>query len=106
MLSEIVAAAPNVVGTTASNVSAVVADITGNQITINKGTENGFKNGTKLSIERVVKQIKDPQTGKVLRTVTSTVGKIQLIEVSNGYATGKIISSKGFKIGDVAKAVP
>lgn len=106
MLSEIVAAAPKVVGTTASNVSAVVADITGNQITINKGTENGFKNGTKLSIERVVKQIKDPQTGKVLRTVTSTVGRIQLIEVSNGYSTGKIISGTGFKIGDVAKAVP
>lgn len=107
MLSEIVAAAPKVVGYAAiPNVSAVVADITGNQITINKGTENGFTNGMKLSIERVVKKVKDPQTGNVLRTITSPVGRIELTEVSNGYATGKIISGKGFKIGDIAKAVP
>lgn len=107
MLSEIVAAAPKVAGyATLPNVSAIVADITGNQITINKGTENSFRNGMKLSIERMVKEVKDPQTGNVLRTITSPVGRIELIEVSNGYATGKIISGTGFKVGDLAKVVP
>ncbi len=86
-------------------VSAVVADITGNLITINKGSESGFKTGMNLSIERVVKQVKDPQTGKVLRSITSPIGRVELIEVSNGYATGKIVSGSGFKVQDVAKAV-
>ena len=86
-------------------ISAVVADITGNLITINKGSESGFKTGMNLSIERVVKQVKDPQTGKVLRSITSPIGRVELIEVSNGFATGKIVSGSGFKVQDVAKAV-
>ena len=95
------AALPSVLPT----VSAIVADITGNLITINKGSESGFKSGMNLSIERVVKEVKDPQTGKVLRSITSPIGRVELIEVSNGYATGKIVSGSGFKVQDVAKAV-
>ena len=86
-------------------VSAIVADITGNLITINKGSESGFKSGMNLSIERVVKEVKDPQTGKVLRSITSPIGRVELIEVSNGYATGKIVSGSGFKVQDIAKPV-
>ncbi len=86
-------------------VSAIVADITGNLITINKGSESGFRSGMNLSIERVVKEVKDPQTGKVLRSITSPIGRVELIEVSNGYATGKIVSGSGFKVQDVAKPV-
>lgn len=86
-------------------ISAIVADITGNLITINKGSESGFRTGMNLSIERVVKEVKDPQTGKVLRSITSPIGRVELIEVSNGYATGKIVSGAGFKVQDVAKAV-
>ena len=85
--------------------SAIVADITGNSITINKGSESGFKSGMNLSIERVVKEVKDPQTGKVLRSITSPIGRVELIEVSNGYATGKIVSGSGFKVQDIAKPV-
>ncbi len=95
------ATVPSVVPT----VNAIVADITGNLITINKGSESGFRTGMNLSVERVVKEVKDPQTGKVLRLITSPVGRVELIEVSNGYATGKIVSGSGFKIKDVAKAV-
>ena len=84
-------------------VSAIVADITGNLITINKGSESGFKSGMNLSIERV--EVKDPQTGKVLRSITSPIGRVELIEVSNGYATGKIVSGSGFKVQDIAKPV-
>ena len=86
-------------------VSAIVADITGNLITINKGSESGFKSGMNLSTERVVKEVKDPQTGKVLRSITSPIGRVELIEISNGYATGKIVSGAGFKVQDIAKPV-
>lgn len=45
-------------------ISAIVADITGNLITINKGSESGFRSGMNLSIERVVKEVKDPKLVK------------------------------------------
>ncbi len=86
-------------------VNAIVADITDNLITVNKGSESGFKSGMNLSIERIVKEVKDPQTGKVLRSITSPIGRVELIEVSNGYATGKIVSGSGFKVKDIAKPV-
>lgn len=86
-------------------VSAMVADITGNLITFNKGSESGFRIGMSLSIERVVKEVKDPQTGKVLRSVTSPVGKVELIEVDNGFSTGKVVAGSGFQIQDIAKAM-
>lgn len=86
------------------NVSAVVADVTNNLVTINKGQEAGLKTGMKISIERVAKEIKDPETGKTLRALTSPIGAIELTEVGQGFATGKITNGTGFKRGDMAKA--
>jgi hypothetical protein len=89
--------------TSAVSQPAVIADITTPNVTLNKGTEGGFTKGMTVSIERVVKPIKDPQTGRVLRVVTSPVGQIQITEVGNGFAVGTIKSGKGFKVGDTAK---
>ncbi|NJM68365.1 MAG: penicillin-binding protein activator LpoB [Acaryochloris sp. RU_4_1] len=83
----------------------VVADITGNQITLNKGGVHGFRPGMVVSVERVIKDIKDPTTGKVLRRQTQSVGRIQLTEVDAQSSVGKILTGTGFKVGDVAKAV-
>jgi curli biogenesis system outer membrane secretion channel CsgG len=104
--NEIIAAASRV--TTASSfiptVNAVVADVTNNLVTINKGHEAGLKTGMKISIERVAKEIKDPETGQILRALTNPIGAIELTEVGQGYATGKITVGTGFKRGDMAKA--
>jgi hypothetical protein len=58
-----------------------------------------------VSVERVIKDIKDPTTGKVLRRQTQSVGRIQLTEVDAQSSVGKILTGTGFKVGDVAKAV-
>jgi hypothetical protein len=87
-----------------SNVT-LIADIDKSFVTLNKGTEGGFSKGQKVSIERVVKPIVDPQTGRTLRVVTNAVGQIQITEVGNGFAVGTIISGKGFKVGDTAKPI-
>jgi curli biogenesis system outer membrane secretion channel CsgG len=86
-------------------VEAVVADITGNTVIINKGTQDGFRTGMMLSIERIDRTVLDPQTGEVLRTVTTPIGRIELTEVDARSGVGRVISGTGFQIGDKARAV-
>lgn len=87
------------------NVTALVADVTGNLVTINKGGRDGFTVGMIVSVERLVKQVKDPVTGKVLRSISNSVGRVQLTEVDGSSAVGKIIKGGGFGVGDLAKPV-
>ncbi len=89
---------------TGGGVEATVADITGGQITLNKGTSAGLSKGMTLSVERVSKQVKDPSTGKVIRTISTSIGKIELIEVARDYAVGRVVSGSGFRVGDNVKA--
>lgn len=56
----------------------------------------------KVSIERVGKEIKDPETGKVIRRLTTAIGVVELYDVDTSSSLGKIISGNGFKVGDVA----
>ncbi|HEY9628463.1 MAG TPA: CsgG/HfaB family protein [Coleofasciculaceae cyanobacterium] len=86
------------------NVEAIVADVAGNQVIINKGTRDGFRPGMTLSIERVVREVKDPATGAVLRTVTSPVGSIELTDVDAGSGIGRVVNGTGFRVGDRAVA--
>ncbi|MGB8700421.1 MAG: CsgG/HfaB family protein, partial [Thermosynechococcaceae cyanobacterium] len=87
-------------------VDAVIADITGNQVVLNKGGQAGFRPGMILSIERVIKRIKDPVTGKTLRMLTQPIGRLQLTEVDAQSSVGKILAGKGgIQVGDRAKAI-
>jgi hypothetical protein len=86
-------------------IDAVIADITGNTVIINKGTQDGFRTGMTLSIERIDRTVLDPQTGEVLRTVTTPIGQIELTEVDARSGVGRIVSGTGFQIGDKARAV-
>ena len=86
-------------------VDAVVADVSGNTVIINKGAQDGFRTGMTLSIERVEREVLDPQTGAVLRSITSPIGQIELTEVDAGSAVGRIVSGAGARVGDKARAV-
>ncbi len=90
--------------TISSNVKALVADIAGTQVIINKGSSDGFRVGMKVSIERVVRQVKDPETGEVIREVTQKIGEIKLTDVDSKSSEGTIVSSNStFQVGDIAK---
>ncbi len=80
---------------------ALVADVDGDLITLNKGSGAGFKSGQTLTVKRKGKVIKDPATGKVLKVRYKTVGKIKLTEVDSGYSEGSVVSGSGFKVGDI-----
>jgi hypothetical protein len=86
-------------------VQALVADILGTEVVLNKGTTDGFRPGMTISIERVTREVKDPATGAVLRVMTSPVGRVELTEVDAGSAVGRVVSGAGFRVGDRAIAV-
>lgn len=85
------------------HVEGLVADATGNNITINVGTRAGVRAGDKLTVTRVDRVIKDPATGKPLRTVESPVGMITITNVDEGSAVGTFAGSGQPKIGDTVK---
>lgn len=88
---------------TLPSVTALVADIYGNSIIVNKGLADGYCQGMKLSLERVSREVKDPTTGKVIRQITQPIGTLEITEADAQSSVAKIISGTGFKVGDVAK---
>ncbi|MEN9229532.1 MAG: CsgG/HfaB family protein [Thermostichus sp. DG02_5_bins_236] len=86
-------------------VDALVADVYGNQVILNKGSRDGYRVGLILSVERVVREVTDPATGAVLRKLTEPAGQIQLTEVDDGSSVGRILSGASFSVGDVAKPI-
>lgn len=86
-----------------SSGKALVADVDGKLITLNKGTNAGLKSGQVLTIKRKGKVIKDPATGKVIKVRYKTIGKIKLSEVDTEYAEGNSIGGTGFKVGDIVE---
>ena len=81
-------------GTSAANVptrkvevKGVVADVSGNTLIINVGSKTGLKVGDVLEISHAGRQIKDPATGKVLKTITTKIGEGTVTEIDADSAT-------------------
>ena len=88
-----------------ANVKGKVADVTGTQVIVNVGKQNGLKVGTKLQVERAYKTIRDPDTGKVIKEMFKTVAVMALTEVDATSSTGTIPAGADVKVGDVVKRV-
>jgi curli biogenesis system outer membrane secretion channel CsgG len=86
----------------AGEVGALVADVAGNTVILNRGSQDGFQTGMTLSIERVTREVKDPATGAVIRTVTASVGRIELTSVDARSSEGRVVSGTGMRVGDRA----
>jgi curli biogenesis system outer membrane secretion channel CsgG len=84
-------------------VSGLVADATGNDIVINVGSAAGVHVGDKLAITRVSRVIKDPSTGKPLRTIETTLGQLTITSVDANSAVGTFAGTEPVKVGDTAK---
>jgi curli biogenesis system outer membrane secretion channel CsgG len=87
------------------NVEGVVAFVQPGSVVLNVGAKAGVKVGDQMSVERVSQEIKDPTTGKVLRRLSTEVGKIEISDVDDVSSVGKVVSGNGFKVGDVVKTV-
>jgi curli biogenesis system outer membrane secretion channel CsgG len=84
-------------------VNGVVADVSGNTLIINVGSKTGLKVGDKLEISRAGRQIKDPTTGKILKTISSKIGDATVTEIDPDSATLSFTGSGPAKVGDLAK---
>jgi hypothetical protein len=83
-------------------VSGLVADAAPDgTLVINVGSKAGVKVGDKLEIRRKTREVRDPATGKVLRSIEEGVGSMTVTEVDEQSAVGKFSGSGTAKVGDV-----
>jgi curli biogenesis system outer membrane secretion channel CsgG len=82
--------------------SGVVADVSGNIIIINIGNRVGVRVGDTIDVSRAIRTVKDPTTGKVLKTVTNKLGSATVTDVDADSATATYNGPTPPKVGDVA----
>ncbi len=92
------------VPTVKMEISGLVADVSGNTLIINIGKKAGVKVGDKLIISRQVRTVKDPATGKVIKSVEDKVGEATVTDADNDSATVTFSGSGLAKVGDVVKS--
>jgi curli biogenesis system outer membrane secretion channel CsgG len=87
--------------TTVVQISGLVADASPDgTVIVNVGSKNGVKVGDRLDIRRKVREVKDPATGKVIRSVEDAVGSIVITEVDEASAVGRFTGAAPAKVGD------
>ena len=88
------------------DVQGKIADVTGKQVIINVGKINGLAVGDNLQVEHIIRTVKDPVSGKVLKEVTGTVAVLKLTQVDKDNSTADIVKQTGSVIvGDNVKKV-
>jgi len=84
-------------------ISGLVADASGNTLILNVGKKAGVKVGDHLTISRQVRVVKDPATGKVIKSVEDKVGDAVVTEVDEDSATATFTGAGPAKVGDTVK---
>jgi len=88
-------------------IRALVADVSGGEVTINVGTGGGIRIGSEYDIVRPGREIRDPATGRVLRRTTTPVGKFKVTSADEGSATGTFSGAGGpARVGDCVGTCP
>lgn len=104
LTGQLVAAAGNIQETKVE-IRALVADVSGGDVTINVGTGAGVKVGAEYDVVRPGREIRDPATGRVLRRTTTPVGKLKINEADEGSATGTLTGGPA-RVGDCVGSCP
>ena len=69
-----------------------IADITNNTITINRGRSQGVKEGQFFAVVKVIKEIIDPDTKKVISQKTEELARFKITKVEDGASEGMLVS--------------
>ena len=93
---------PTIVAPTVT-VNGLVADASSADVIINVGSSAGVKVGDKLAVSRVVRVVKDPATGKPLRSIENPVGQLTITSVDASSAVGTFSGSGKPQTGDTVK---
>ena len=81
-------------------IEGLVADATGNSVVLNVGSRAGVKVGDRLDVRRKVRDIKDPATGRVIRSIEDKVGEVVITEVDDLSSVGTFAGGSAAKVGD------
>jgi len=81
-------------------ISGLVADVSGNSLVLNVGSKSGVRVGDILQISRVVRTVKDPATGKVIKSITNKMGDAKVTEVDENSATVIFTGAGVAMVGD------
>jgi curli biogenesis system outer membrane secretion channel CsgG len=84
--------------------SGLVADVSGETIILNIGRSSGVQVGDVVDISRPVRTVKDPTSGKVIKTITNSMGSATITDVDSDSATAKFSGTGPAKVGDAAKS--
>lgn len=88
----------------ASGVAGKIAKVDGATLFVNVGAEAGVKEGDEFDVYRVGDVIKDPDTGEVLGSNETKVGRVKISAVKGPrLSAATAVSGSGFKSGDVLK---
>lgn len=89
--------------TTVIAIDGLVADVSGNDLILNVGKNNGIRAGDRLKVSRTGKEIKDPATGKVLRRMDTPLGEVTITQVDDTSSEGAYAGAPGVRVGDHVK---
>jgi len=87
-------------------VSGLIADASSSDIIINVGSQAGVRVGDTLLVSRVVRVVKDPATGKPLRSIEDKIGQLTITSVDATSAVGTFSGTGKPKTGDTVKTPP
>jgi curli biogenesis system outer membrane secretion channel CsgG len=84
-------------------IDGLVADATGGMLVLNVGTRAGVKVGDRLQVRRKIREIRDPASGKILRSIEDKIGEVVITEADEGSSVGTFTGSSPAKVGDAVK---
>ncbi len=93
----------NVLPTHTVSVEGLIADVDGATVILNVGTRSGLKVGDSLTVQRKVREVRDPASGKVIRSITEAVGSVKITEADESSSVGSFAGGGAPKVGDVVK---
>lgn len=87
-------------------IEGLVADVAGDTLILNVGTKAGVKVGDTLEIRRLVREVKDPATGRVIRKITQKVGEVTITEADEISSVGTFTGAATPEVGDAVTNNP
>jgi len=85
-------------------IDGLVADATGGTLILNVGSRAGVKVGDRLEVRRKIREVRDPATGKIIRSIEDKVGEVVITEVDEASSVGTYSGSTPAKVGDAVRS--
>jgi curli biogenesis system outer membrane secretion channel CsgG len=84
-------------------IDGLVADAIGGTLVLNVGKRAGVKVGDRLQVRRKIRDVRDPATGKILRSIEDKVGEVVITDVDDASSVGTYTGSGPAKVGDAVR---